>query len=50
MKEKKVVSLTHMKTTHIVHLPKKWAEELKIENDKQILLEFDGKKITITKL
>lgn len=48
--EKKVVSLTHSRTTHIVHLPRKWAEEMGIENDKQILLEYDGKKIIITKL
>lgn len=48
--EKKVVCLTHTKTTHIIHLPTKWVQEMNIEKDSQIVLEFDGKKITVTKL
>lgn len=51
--EKKVVSLTHTKTsTHLVHLPVKWVKELDIEDDVQIVLEYDAdkKKITISKL
>ena len=48
--EKKVVSLTHSRTAHIVHLPRKWVEEMGVEKDKQIILEYDGKKIVITKL
>ena len=48
--EKKVVCLTHTKTTHIIHLPTKWVQEMNIEKDSQIVLEFDGKKIIVTKL
>ena len=48
--EKKVVSLTHTESTHIIHLPVKWVRELGVEKDTQIMLEFDGKNIIISKL
>lgn len=48
--EKKVVSLTHTESTHIIHLPVKWVRELDIEKDTQIMLEYDGKDIKISKL
>lgn len=48
--EKKVVSLTHTKTTHIIHLPTKWVQEMDVEKDVQIVLEYDGEKIVVTKL
>lgn len=39
--EKKVVCLTHTKTSHIIHIPVKWAKDMDVENDKQIVLEFE---------
>lgn len=50
--EKKVVSLTHNKSTHIVHLPRKWALDMEIENETQIVVEYDSNKkvIIISKL
>lgn len=50
--EKKVVSLTRNKSTHIVHLPRKWALDMELENETQIVVEYDSseKKIIISKL
>ena len=50
MTEKRVVSLTHTESTHIVHIPVKWIRELDLEKDTQVVLEYDGEKITIKKL
>lgn len=51
-KEKKVISLTHNKSTHIVHLPRKWALDMGIENETQIVVEYDSSKkvIIVSKL
>lgn len=47
---KKIVALTHTISSHFVHLPKKWCEQMKLEKEDQVLLEFDGEKITVRKL
>lgn len=47
---KKFVAFTHTVSAHFIHIPVKWCKEMDIEKDKQVLLEFDGEKITIKKI
>ena len=48
--KKKVVSLTKTKSSFIIHLPIKWIRESDLENQSQVILEYDGETITVKKL